>query len=323
MNSLADLRSQFHAKLGTQIVRFWKKKGRLYPNFSDGDSRSSVEIANTISEMIGFAQSEEKIKPQTLGREFENIVRNFISESFKALIHLRPGDWLYFTSVAISEFMQYEHMDTLSSLVESNPSLSSAIGHGYIVKPDIVVARRPVQDAEFNHKGRFLNKNDTVARLSPFRASNQSGQAKSFLHASISCKWTIRSDRSQNTRTEALNLIRNRKGSLPHIVAVTAEPLPMRIASLALGTGDLDCVYHFALHELREACATIHRGDDQLEMLETMIHGNRLRDISDLPFDLAVGLTPPLPEKSCKSYNPGLATLWVPLRGALNDRFFN
>ena len=108
------------------------------------------------------------------------------------------------------------------------------------------------------------------------------------LHASISCKWTIRSDRSQNTRTEALNLIRHRKGKIPHIVAVTAEPLPMRIASLALGTGELDCVYHFALHELHEVCASLPGGEDQLEMLELLLQGNRLRDISDLPFDLAV-----------------------------------
>ena len=108
------------------------------------------------------------------------------------------------------------------------------------------------------------------------------------MHASISCKWTIRSDRSQNTRTEALNLIRNRKGNLPHIVAVTAEPLPMRIASLALGTGDIDCVYHFALGELRQVCETVPRAEDQLEMLEVMVEGNRLRDISDLPFDIAV-----------------------------------
>ena len=50
-----------------------------------------------------------------------------------------------------------------------------------------------------------------------------------------------------------MNLIRNRKGHTPHIVAVTAEPLPTRIASLALGIGDLDCVYHMALHELEIA----------------------------------------------------------------------
>jgi hypothetical protein len=54
----------------------------------------------------------------------------------------------------------------------------------------------------------------------------------------LSSKWTIRLDRSQNSRTEALNLIRNRKCPLPHIVVVT-EPLPSRIASIAMGTGDI------------------------------------------------------------------------------------
>lgn len=100
-------------------------------------------------------------------------------------------------------------------------------------------------------------------------------------------KWTLRSDRGQNSRSEALNLIRNRKGKLPHIVAVTAEPTPTRIASLALGTGDIDCVYHFALCELREALIQLD-DESQLDMLNTLVEGRRLRDISDLPFDLAI-----------------------------------
>ncbi len=70
-------------------------------------------------------------------------------------------------------------------------------------------------------------------------------------------------------------------------MTVTAEPLPTRLASLALGTGDLDCVYHFALPELREAVEKIG-SEDQLEMLLGMINGRRLRDISDLPLDLAI-----------------------------------
>ncbi|HBE52840.1 MAG TPA: restriction endonuclease, partial [Cyanobacteria bacterium UBA11369] len=91
----------------------------------------------------------------------------------------------------------------------------------------------------------------------------------------------------QNCRTEALNLIRNRKGKLPHIIVVTAEPLPSRIASIALGTGDIDCVYHFALYELM---AAVREADleDAAEMLRIMVEGKRLRDISDLPLDLAV-----------------------------------
>lgn len=71
------------------------------------------------------------------------------------------------------------------------------------------------------------------------------------------------------------------------MVSVTAEPLPTRLASLALGTGDLDCVYHFALPELQAAIAGIDN-EDQLDMLKTLTEGRRLRDISDLPFDLAI-----------------------------------
>ena len=97
----------------------------------------------------------------------------------------------------------------------------------------------------------------------------------------------MRSDRAQNSRTEALGLIRNRKGHLPHIDVVTGEPMPARIASLALGTGDIDCVYHFALYELVEAVKDVG-AEDSIEMLNILISGKRLKDISDLPLDLAV-----------------------------------
>ena len=124
---------------------------------------------------------------------------------------------------------------------------------------------------------------ETVARHSALRVANG---ARAALHASVSCKLTIRSDRVQNTRSEALNLVRNRKGRLPHIVAVTAEPLPSRIAAIALGTGDMDCVYHFALTELIETLREQDR--ETLELVETMVEGQRLRDIADLPLDLVI-----------------------------------
>ena len=97
----------------------------------------------------------------------------------------------------------------------------------------------------------------------------------------------MRSDRAQNSRTEALNLIRNRKGHLPHVMVVTGEPLPSRLASLALGTGDIDCVYHIALYELLKAVHDYDR-DDICETLNNLVRGKRLKDISDLPLDLAV-----------------------------------
>lgn len=82
-----------------------------------------------------------------------------------------------------------------------------------------------------------------------------------------------------------MNLIRNRKGKTPHISCVTAEPMPTRLASLAMGTGDIDCVYHMALQELISS-VNESGNEDQGEMLDTLVKGKRLRDISDLPFDL-------------------------------------
>lgn len=63
--------------------------------------------------------------------------------------------------------------------------------------------------------------------------------------------------------------------------------MPARLASLALGTGDIDCIYHFALYELIKAVKDIG-AEDSIELLNILIQGKRLKDISDLPLDLTV-----------------------------------
>ncbi|MDY7077165.1 MAG: NgoMIV family type II restriction endonuclease, partial [Chloroflexota bacterium] len=204
-------------------------------------------------------------------------------KAFYLVHHLRPGDWTFSVHGDVTAFDQYEHLTDLAQVLAQHPGLRATLGD-YLVKPDIVVGRSPVSDREINQDVDILQGN--TATLTPLRASNLSGP-RPILHASISCKWTIRSDRAQNARTEGLNLIRNRKGNTPHIVIVTAEPLPSRIASVALGTGDLDCVYHMALYELGESVKAV--GDETLsEIFDLLVDGKRLRDISDLPFDLAI-----------------------------------
>jgi hypothetical protein len=46
-------------------------------------------------------------------------------------------------------------------------------------------------------------------------------------------------------------------------------------------------VYHFPLHELQETVKALGM-DDAGDLLAVMVNGNRLKDISDLPLDLAV-----------------------------------
>ena len=256
------------------------------PNFADGGSKTSVAIALKITDRFNYPFAKKAPPGQTAGILFEQITKDFLKDSFKLLNHLRPGKWLFAINQSISHFDQYEHVANLQRMLQEKTEIAAALGGDYLVTPDITVGRCPVADSEINQTTGVVGVGEPICQYTPLRSSNRPS-SNPILHSTISCKWTMRSDRAQNIRTEALNLIRNRKGNTPHIVAVTAEPLPTRIASLALGTGDLDCVYHFALPELLEAVQEVG-GEDQLEMLTGMINGRRLRDISDLPFDLAV-----------------------------------
>jgi hypothetical protein len=249
-----------------------------------------VILANGVVSALGLPVGEGELRSQTVGSRFENINKDFIREVFDRLQHLRPGIWEYRTdSTKIYNFDQYAHLADFAEIVKQHTILASTIGGDYIVGPDIIIARHPVTDEEINRDETVVEEADGYSKATPLRRSNFETSVP-ILHASISCKWTIRSDRAQNTRTEALNLIRNRKGNLPHIVVVTAEPMPSRLNSLALGTGDLDCVYHFALYELVHAIDNLQnegRQDALRNTLNPLIEGRRLRDISDLPFDLA------------------------------------
>ncbi|HSB06357.1 MAG TPA: NgoMIV family type II restriction endonuclease [Thermodesulfobacteriota bacterium] len=279
---MASLRSAYHRNLCKKIL--FVKKG--IPNIADSGSKASVAIATEIIGRLHHPLAKKAPPGQTAGVLFEQVTRDFLRDSFDLLHHLRPGKWLFDVNRSISQFEQYEHVANLQRTLREKPELAAALGGDYLVTPDITVGRYPMPDDEINRTIKIVSETEPICRFTPLRSLNRSGSSL-ILHSSISCKWTVRSDRAQNIRTEALNLIRNRKGNTPHIMAVTAEPLPTRLASLALGTGDLDCVYHFALPELREAVEKVG-GEDQLEMLLGMVDGRRLRDISDLPFDLAI-----------------------------------
>ncbi|MCD7802798.1 MAG: NgoMIV family type II restriction endonuclease [Clostridiales bacterium] len=255
---------------------------------ADSSNVPSREIAKIVAKQLG-ASIGPKLKGQTAGTLFEQITMQFVTDTFPKLQHLRPGNWTVLNlgnqnAIKTWDFAQYEHLAYLSALMNENRQLSTMLGNDYMVAPDIVVYRDLYTDDEINRGQQFVD--DNVCKMADLRKKNG---GKPILHASISAKWTMRSDRAQNSRTEALNLIRNRKGNLPHIVVVTGEPLPSRLASLALGTGDLDCVYHFALYELLEAVKIFGANgrQDIIETLENLIEGKCLKDISDLPLDLS------------------------------------
>lgn len=287
---IAEARNHFYERLFETNTLTLTRAG--VASNADTSSRGSKAIAGKIVDILRdkhnyVVNAVDKISGQTLGRQFELLTMEFLQETFPRLQNLRPGQWSILqlgnnNRLKTSDFEQYEHLAYLNALTTENAQLAAALGNDYMVAPDVVIYRNLYEDEEINAGQCIVN--DDICKMAAIRKSNG---GKPLLHASVSAKYTMRSDRAQNSRTEALNLIRNIKGHLPHIVVVTAEPMPNRLASLALGTGDIDCVYHFALYELIEAVNEVG-SEDAREILETLVQGKRLKDISDLPLDLAV-----------------------------------
>ena len=279
-----EARRSFHAALLEKVLR---ANDAGIPSNADGSNTASVAIAKGILVRLGAESTGARLAGQMSGNQFESIVCKFISQTFPRLAHLRPGEWSIQQvtardRTALARFEQYSHLVALDKAARKDPELAAALGNDYTITPDIVVVRGLESDERINAPGLIVDQE--VSRLASLRAANG---GLPLLHASLSCKWTIRSDRVQNARSEALNLIRNRKGRLPHVVVVTGEPLPSRLSAIALGTGDIDCVYHFALPELTAAVQELGHSDSA-ESLKIMVSGKRLKDISDLPLDLAV-----------------------------------
>ena len=213
------------------------------PNIADHASNTSVAIAAHIFSSLNITR-ESTESGQTLGNKFKDAVAGFLK---RRLADLAPDRSWIIDRRPITDFAQYAHLAHIKELAEKNPTLQSSLGTDYLIRPDITIG---FEEDPYPH-----------------------------LHAAVSCKWTIRSDRVQNIRHEAVVMTRHRRGRQPHIVAVTAEPLPSRLAAIARGTGELDCVYHATLSELWSACP----GGKETDMLDELQAQDRLRPLESLP----------------------------------------
>ena len=236
------------------------------PNIVDTASNSSIKVSSALYHALGVAEEDES-HAATLdaGGLLEEGVAAFLREALPLLderpwVVSRPGK-------EMTTLGQYSHFERVRQLVGGDPILRAAIGTDYLIKPDITV--------------------ELPRRFESFGASGQHPNPSAMLlHASVSCKWTLRSDRAQNVRPEAAALIRHRCGRVPHIVVVTAEPNVGRISSIAKGTGDLDAIFHIALPELEQAMRD-EGYESQAEQLVDLANQGRLFDLKYLPAMLA------------------------------------
>ncbi|HWZ44254.1 MAG TPA: NgoMIV family type II restriction endonuclease [Candidatus Saccharimonadales bacterium] len=254
-------------------------KSKTFPSNADGDSVTSIAIAQAIFDQIqSRAKASGKHAAEVSCCRFEQITRSFIEEAFSTLRTLHPEKFNLATN-AIMFSKQYQNLINLPQFIKKSSELAILLGSDYVITPDVLVVKSPDPDEVPN--ARQILVNDRTAQRSALRRQN--GKPP-LLQCAISCKWTLRRGDTETARSEALNLIR--KSRVRHIAVVTAEPLPSSLAILALGTGDIDRVYHFALPELMKAVKSL-KIDDSLHLMKIMVSGNRLKDIADLPLDLA------------------------------------
>ena len=243
------------AGFATRLLGWRPRKGNklrwdLVPNCADGDSAESLRIAAGMLDQLGIPRVPSDV-PSDPGGPLEEMIRADLHERLPQL-H-RDRHWEVRRGQIVTSFAQYSHLNAVDRLVLANPELRITIGCDYLIKPDVTVA---------------------IANL-------QALGADPFLHAAISCKWTIRSDRVQNIRHECNQMIRHRRGRQPHLVTVTAEPLPTRLASIARGTGEVDAVYHVAFDALSASVAE-NANKDQADAWRECVEQRRLLSYADL-----------------------------------------
>jgi hypothetical protein len=240
----------------------WKQSSKnklgwpLVPNFADVDNAESMRIGAGILDFLGVARGVASAVPKDPGGPLELAVRDHLADHLPRAHADRA--WLVARGAIITQFDQYAHLSKVAELVRANPELRITVGMDYLIKPDVTVALGEVK---------------TGSGLPP-------------LHAAISCKWTIRSDRVQNIRHECLQMIRHRRGRQPHLVTVTAEPLPSRLASIARGTGEVDAVYHVAFDAVN-ASVTENANAEQQEAWREVVGQRRLLSYEFLAGTLA------------------------------------
>jgi hypothetical protein len=216
---LSQFRKRFHQKLLDTNLTV-DKSG--IPSIADKGQKSSIRFARGILERLGAFQQSPKGTGQSSGHNFEAICHAFLEAFTPHLAHLHGGTWEVYQvksrrGIFISQYQQYAHLQELDHLARADELLATVLGHGYAISPDLVVLRHPEETIGINQSEKLID--GTIARLTPTRKDNNH---LPFLHAIISGKWTIRNDRAQNARSEALTLIRNRKGRVPHIMVITA-----------------------------------------------------------------------------------------------------
>lgn len=249
--ALWDVRQEYHRRLQEKL---WSVSGGL-PSNSDPTSRISVEIGLALAEAAGATVDLPQLDGPGAGIEFERRTVRFMEASLTCVTEVTQADWRVETGSSITEFARYDHLNGVRQAAAKDNQPAAVLYDDYSLAPGAFVGCR-------------------------LKTHQQAGSGSAVLSGVVACKWMIPRDFGQRV----IDLLRCPEVPRDRVAVVTAEPLPGRITSIAIGT-ERPCVYHIALKELQDVLARM-RWYESREMLDIMVDQGRLRDMLELPLDL-------------------------------------
>lgn len=270
------------------------REGR--PNTSDKNDSLSQELGHAFFELLGVPQ--DKIAPKTVDKAWSAaMVADLVERITPMAPHLGVR-----AERRLEEFEQYAHLNALKALAaDASPEVASALTWleraTHSTGSELVQLVDAVKEAVTAADGRRRALVDLLGDESPLRldvavaravpsSQTDASDVPNHLVAGFSLKWSLRTDRLQDPRTQGAKMATMRRGRMPHFAAVTMEPRPYMLGRLGRGTGDLDCIYHLALSPLIEAVRAVFTDNKdrirQRDMFMRMVEQRRLRDYDDL-----------------------------------------
>lgn len=272
------------------------------PNTSDASDNGSVELGTLFFDAMGVPRDAPP--PETVG----NLLVSELAVDLQQKVSCTAPHLEVRPELPLTQFEQYAHLSSSRDLrsdmsadiiravsaldlMASEMHLDAESLQALTERKDKIIEE--VQAAERNRlnllnilgEESLLKLDVTVSRevQNPITPTHP----LDHLVAGFSLKWTLRTDRAQDCRSQGAKMASLRRGRMPHFAAVTMEPRPSMLALLGRGSGDLDCVYHLNLPALALAIDDFCSGSKRSrravrDNFNRLREQRRLRDYDEL-----------------------------------------
>ena len=282
------------ATFANDLCVFRSSNGK--PNTSDASEAFSVELGEALFGALGVEPDARGGEPT--GDPFSREV----AAALKSELQTRGSGLTVEPERALNAFEQFRHVGALRDM-RPEPSREyekawRAVGRfvrGKLSNPrdlarfdQLAVAVDAATSNETETRRLLLEEvgQESLLKLDVTASQQRPGPRSPTLEIGLSLKWSLRTDRAQDCRSQGAKMAALRRGRMPHFAVVTMEPRPYMLNLLGGGSGEVDCVYHLDLPALtaaiEETCVGNPRRRATLETFNRLVAQRRLRDWDEL-----------------------------------------